>query len=133
MTDEKDQSGALPSLDGFPEGPIFRIMSNLQTTDAERSAAWFRALSNPHRLRLFLRLASCLPQGAACGKRDVRKCVGEIGRDLGIVPSTVSHHLKELRQAGLVHMERRGQNIECWVEPETLRGLVEFFDVPKCC
>lgn len=108
-------------------------MSNLRTADAERFAACFRALSNPHRLRLFLRLAACLPPGAACADRDMRRCVGEIGHDLGIVPSTVSHHLKELRQAGLVHMERRGQSIECWVEPETLRELIAFFDVPPCC
>jgi len=108
-------------------------MSNLRTIDAERFAAYFRALSNPHRLRLFLRLASCLPQGAACAERDMRRCVGDIGSDLGVAPSTVSHHLKELRQAGLVHMERCGQSVECWVEPDTLRGLVDFFDVPKCC
>ena len=63
----------------------------------------------------------------------MRRCVGVIGGDLEIAPSTVSHHLKELRQAGLVHMERRGQTIECWVEPETLRLLADFFEVPKCC
>jgi ArsR family transcriptional regulator len=108
-------------------------MSNSLTLDPERFAAYFRALSNPHRLRLFLRLAACLPEEATCAERDMRRCVGVIGRDLGVTPPTVSHHLKELRQAGLVHMERRGQNIECWVEPITLRELAEFFEVPKCC
>jgi ArsR family transcriptional regulator len=63
----------------------------------------------------------------------MRRCVGELGRDLSIAPSTVSHHLKELRTAGLIHMERRGQSIECWVEPDTLGTLSEFFHIAKCC
>lgn len=54
-------------------------------------------------------------------------CVGEIGKNLGIVPSTVSHHLRELRRAGLIRMERRGQKVECSVDPETLQTLARFF------
>ncbi|MBW1692646.1 MAG: helix-turn-helix transcriptional regulator [Deltaproteobacteria bacterium] len=29
-------------------------------------------------------------------------CVGELGQDFGIVPSTISHHIKELRRLGHV-------------------------------
>ena len=54
-------------------------------------------------------------------------CVGELGQDLGIVASTISHHIKELRQAGLIRMERRGQKMECWIDPETLSALRDFF------
>jgi ArsR family transcriptional regulator len=53
--------------------------------------------------------------------------VGALGGDLDIAPSTVSHHVKELQQAGLIRMERRGQRVECWVDPETLGGLAAFF------
>jgi ArsR family transcriptional regulator len=108
-------------------------MSNYRITSADEFAACFHALSNPHRLRIFVRLAACLPPGATCAEAEMRRCVGELGTDLGIAASTVSHHLKELRQAGLIHMERRGRSIECWVEPEMLRHLSEFFDIAKCC
>jgi len=88
----------------------------------------FRALSNPHRLRLFLRLVSCCPPGPTCeGDADLGACVGELGEDLDIAPSTVSHHLRELVQAGLIRMERRGRNIQCCVDPQTLRVLAGFF------
>ncbi|MCK5418049.1 MAG: helix-turn-helix transcriptional regulator, partial [Desulfobacterales bacterium] len=46
---------------------------------------------------------------------------------LGIVASTISHHIKELRQAGLIRMERRGQKMECWIDPETIAALQGFF------
>lgn len=92
----------------------------------------FRALSNPNRLRIFLRLASCCcaPGGVRMTDAEARACVGELGQDLEVGPSTVSHHIKELRQAGLIQMQRRGQNVECWVDPEILRALAEFFAEP---
>ncbi len=95
--------------------------------DLERYAELFRALSNPHRLSLFVRLASCCRPSMTCDA-DMRACVGELGADLGIAPSTVSHHLKELRQAGLIHTRRSRQTIECWVDPGSLDELSDFFD-----
>lgn len=56
--------------------------------------------------------------------------VGELGTGLSIAPSTLSHHLKTLRDAGLVVMERRGKRVECHVEPEVLRQLANFFSQP---
>lgn len=101
-------------------------MSNLKTNDLAEMAGAFRALGNPHRLAIFLRLAECCPPGKACAA-GMRTCVGDIGDVLAIAPSTVSHHLKELREAGLVHMERAGKTIECWVEPKTVKALAKFF------
>ena len=80
----------------------------------------------------FLRLVSCCAPGTRASiDTDVDPegcaCVGELGQDLGIVPSTISHHIKELRRAGLIRMERRGQKIECWIDPETVAALREFF------
>jgi ArsR family transcriptional regulator len=100
-------------------------MSKYQDVDLEALAQIFRALSNPHRLRVLLMLADC------CGPRnfsetEARACVGDICSELGIAPSTVSHHLKELRQAGLIHTARNGQNVECWVDPASIETLLTF-------
>ena len=103
-------------------------MSKYRNQKPEKIATWLKALSNPNRLEIFLRLAAVCAPGSVCTtETEARACVGEVGNDLKIAPSTVSHHLKELRQSGLVHMERRGQNIDCWANQETLADLAGFF------
>jgi ArsR family transcriptional regulator len=107
-------------------------MSNYRDINVEKFAEMFKALSNPNRLKIFMRLCSCCQPGTLRSinpNTDLEgcACVGELGQDLGIVASTISHHIKELKQAGLIRMERRGQKIECWVEPSTLATLQEFF------
>lgn len=88
----------------------------------------FKALSNAHRLALFNRLLNCCEPGTKCNTDvAVRYCVGELGAGLDIAPSTLSHHLKELNRAGLVQMERRGKNVDCWVDPEVLNELKAIF------
>jgi ArsR family transcriptional regulator len=57
--------------------------------------------------------------------------VGELGKNLGIGPSTVSHHIKELQNAGLIRCIRQGQRIECLVDPETIKLLGGFFNKQK--
>lgn len=102
-------------------------MSNSRNV-TEYFAAQFKALSNPHRLALFRRLASCCPPGTSCSAEDaVRYNVGQLGEGIAISPSTLSHHLRELNRAGLVQMARRGQQVECWVEPKTLAQLASYF------
>ena len=107
-------------------------MSNNQNKNIEKFAEIFKALSNPNRLRLFMRLVTCCQPGTVTSinagtKAEGCACVGELGKDLNIVASTVSHHMKELRRAGLVRMERRGQRIECWIDPEIMTNLQGFF------
>ena len=113
-------------------GIIIRNMSKYQDKNIQEFAEIFKALSNPNRLKIFLRLISCCQPGTlATIKESVEAegcaCVGELGQDLGIVPSTISHHIKELRRAGLIRMERRGQKIDCSIDPEALVALREFF------
>lgn len=105
-------------------------MSNNRNNEIERFSDMFKALSNPHRLKIFVRLANCCGPNIACSvdSDEMKTCVGELGRDLGIVPSTVSHHIKELHRTGLIRMERRGQKIDCWVDSETIGALGDFFN-----
>jgi ArsR family transcriptional regulator len=94
-------------------------------------AELFKALSNPHRLDLFQRLMNCCAPGTRCdAEQAVRFCVGDLGEGLDIAPSTLSHHIKELNRAGLVNMERKGKKVECWIDPEVLLQLSQFFN-PK--
>ena len=107
-------------------------MSNSRDNNTEKFAEMFKALSNPNRLKIFLRLISCCQPGMVNSINpntgmEGCACVGELGQDLGIVASTISHHIKELRQAGLIRMERRGQKMECWIDPETIAALQGFF------
>jgi ArsR family transcriptional regulator len=101
----------------------------------EQFAEMFKALSNPNRLRIFLRLFSCCSPGTVWSVPEKSNsgpglctCVGDLGQDLEIVPSTLSHHIKELRQAGLIKMKRNGQKIEYFIDPEAIAALKEFFD-----
>ncbi len=103
-------------------------MSKYREADQQRVAAIFKALSNPHRLKIFLRLACCSVEGSSDNADgQICECVGVLGKDLGIASSTISHHLKELYRADLIKMKRRGQHIECWVDPQVLETLSEFF------
>jgi DNA-binding transcriptional ArsR family regulator len=106
-------------------------MSNYRNIDTREMADIFKALSNPHRLAIFKRLSCCATQGTTEGTEDqICECVGALGKDLGIAPSTVSHHLKELHRAGLIEMRRRGQTVECWVDRQVVDSLAGFFKQP---
>lgn len=106
---------------------IVRHMSIHRTNQLQRYVEAFKALSNPNRLAIFLHLLWCCPPGNVCNFDEEKgKCVGEVGRGLDIVPSTISHHLKELRRAGLIHMEKKGKFTECWVDMEVVTVLADL-------
>lgn len=107
-----------------------RNMSKYRNADIRDLAVLFRALSNAQRLQIFLRLAASCDASCCCdaSAAGIRRCVGDLGAGLGLAASTVSHHIKELRRAGLVEVERKGQKIECWVSEEAVRLLAGFFE-----
>lgn len=101
----------------------------LQSSEDEDEllAKVFAALSHPHRVKILQTMAaSCVPNRKS-SEFEARCCVGASGRGLDIAASTLSHHVKELRNAGLIRLEKCGQQRECWVEPKALEVLEYFF------
>lgn len=97
------------------------------TEKSEQYAEVFKALSNPQRLKIFMSLAYCGVEGIAYDDSgNCCECVSALGEGTGLTLSTVSHHLKELRHAGLIKTRRRGQHIECWVEKGCLSDIADF-------
>jgi ArsR family transcriptional regulator, arsenate/arsenite/antimonite-responsive transcriptional repressor len=72
--------------------------SEVTLTTAQRLAI-FKALGDPRRMEIVERLGKCCT-GAGCS--DMREA-------LPISAATLSHHIKELENAGLVHIEREGK------------------------
>lgn len=90
--------------------------SELTPAEAEVMAGMFKALADPVRVRLFSRIAS-RPDGEAC--------VCDI-QDVGVSQPTVSHHLKKLREAGLLTSERRGTWVYYRVAPGVLAAMSQM-------
>jgi DNA-binding transcriptional ArsR family regulator len=99
-------------------------MSKYRNIETRRFAEIFRALGNENRLKIFLRLGSCCESRKKASGNQVCACVGDLGKDLGLSASTVSHHIKELRRAGLICMDRNGQYVECRLDEDTLEEVI---------
>jgi ArsR family transcriptional regulator len=83
--------------------------SSLSRTDAETIAADFKVLADPTRLRLLSLIAS-VPEGEVCA------C--DLNEPLGRSQATVSHHLSQLTNAGLITRKQRGKWAWFRVAPE---------------
>lgn len=81
----------------------------IETTD--RAVQRFKALGDPTRLRVLQVL------------REGRRCVCEIQARVTAQPNVLSHHLKVLREAGLVRSERRGRWIDYRLDPDGLAAV----------
>ena len=87
--------------------------------EADTASRMFKALGDPVRLRLFSAVAS-----AAGGEA----CVCDIS-DVGVSQPTVSHHLKKLKEAGLLTSERRGTWVYYRVEPSVLAAMGKLLSI----
>jgi len=114
----------VPTLDGKTK----------RSTDFDLTAM-FKALGDPTRLRIFEFLReSCCPV-AVEETGDVRATTGPTAGEVCCnvtgaekVTSGVSFHLKELRLAGLVTMERQGKNQICGINQDAVAALAAYFD-----
>jgi ArsR family transcriptional regulator len=88
---------------------------------AERLARLFRALGDQHRVRLLSMIAAA--EGGEA-------CICDLTAPLGLAQPTVSHHMKQLADAGLVTREQRGKWAYYKVVPEVLVALGDTLRIP---
>ena len=88
-----------------------------------RYADMLAAMGAEPRLRIMRLLLSAHPQGMV---------VGEIGAELGLSGSSLSHHLDKLKNEGLVSVKRESTFLRYSANTETLQELLGFL-YAECC
>lgn len=93
---------SLPVVDRVPSAVCCSPLTEgaLEPDEAERLARIFKALGDPTRVRLLSMIAAHPGQEA---------CVCDLIEPVGLSQPTVSHHMKQLVDAGLVTREQRGR------------------------
>src|SRR5256885_14410094 len=93
----------------------------LTAEQATARAGAFKALADPVRLRLLSLIAS-----HAGGEA----CVCDLTGEFDVSQPTISHHLKVLRETGLLTSERRATWVYYRVQPGALAALAQLLEVP---
>ncbi len=94
----------------------------------QNMAKVFKALSNEQRLNLFKMIYywdKTVGEDACCG---VERAFTRACNCMDLSKSTISHHLKELQNAGLLHCTKNGQVLSCKVNNELIKDIKDFFD-----
>ena len=96
--------------------------------DTKKLARVFRALGNENRLQLFINLLEESRLDLAKGR--VHDCfLVKLLEGLNVGAPTVSHHVKELSDAGLIETQRDGKQLICAVNPEVMDQVRALFAV----
>ena len=90
------------------------LQDAISAQEADQLAQALKVLADPARLRI-LSLIQAQPDGEAC--------VCHLTEPLALSQPTVSHHLKVLREAGMVTRDERGSWAYFRVVPETIESL----------
>ena len=90
----------------------------------EDAASTFAALGSEQRLAVLNTLVRAGPAGLA---------IGTLGERTGVTGSTLTHHVRILAQAGLVHRVKRGRSVICAaVAYPRVRALSAYL-LSECC
>jgi ArsR family transcriptional regulator len=82
----------------------------------------FKALSSKERLKIFLMIyKGCCPTAASVDKAFSKAC-----SCMDISRSTISHHFKELQNAGLINCEREGRTFSCKINKEVVKSIKDL-------
>jgi DNA-binding transcriptional ArsR family regulator len=93
------------------------------TTRTAATARALAALGHEARLDVFRLLVRAGPEGLT---------VGQIAGHLGLAASTLAHHLRVLRAAGLVVQERQGREVLTRADFDAMRRVTTFLS-DQCC
>ena len=99
------------------------MKSQPKLEDVSRYADMLAAMGTEPRLRIMRLLLSAHPHGMV---------VGEIGTELGIPGSTLSHHLEKLKNEGLVTVSRQSTFLRYSANTQSLQDLLGFL-YAECC
>lgn len=102
------------------ERQYFHIFGNMDKLEA---IAALGALAQESRLDMFRMLVQAGPKGLPAG---------QIGERLGLPSATLSFHLNQLRQAGLVTFQREGRSLIYMAEYPAMNALLGFL-TENCC
>ncbi|WP_328449958.1 metalloregulator ArsR/SmtB family transcription factor [Streptomyces sp. NBC_00386] len=94
----------------------------MTAAEAADLAAAFKALADPVRLRI-ASIVACCPGG------EVR--MGEIAAEFSVSGPTISHHLRKLREAGVLSSERRANEVYYQVRSDRLDALIGQLSMMK--
>jgi ArsR family transcriptional regulator len=97
--------------------------ATLSDDEAAATAALFKALADPHRVRIVNLLATTGEPVCGC----------DLTAPLGLAQATVSHHLTKLADAGLLDREQRGKWAYFTLNADALRTLAAVADVEGAC
>lgn len=115
---------ALPVID--TTGPVCcpQVAAGVMAAgDALSIAVRLKALADPVRVQLMSMLLAEPTTGI---------CTCDLAPAVNLSDATVSHHLKVLRDSGLVEGTRKGTNVYYRPQPEALSALSRILD-PNCC
>jgi ArsR family transcriptional regulator, arsenate/arsenite/antimonite-responsive transcriptional repressor len=98
-------------------------MPKVDTEQVTRYADMLAAIGAEPRLRILRLLLSAYPEGMV---------VGEIQAEVGIAPSTLSHHLEKLKNEDLVKVKRESTFLRYNANADALRELLTFL-YAECC
>ena len=98
-------------------------MPPVTPADVARYADVLAAMGAEPRLRIVRLLLAAHPSGLIAG---------DIGSELDIAPSTLSHHLDRLKREGVVHVRREGTFLWYMASAGALEDLLQFL-FAECC
>jgi ArsR family transcriptional regulator, arsenate/arsenite/antimonite-responsive transcriptional repressor len=99
------------------------LASRVKPETVIRYADMLAAMGSAPRLRIVRLLLSAHPEGMV---------VGEIGTELEVTASTLSHHLEKLKNEDLVRVRREGTFLRYTANAEALQELLGFL-FAECC